>query len=186
MDIDHSNYIFFCSHDMNKYKNNKYRAVFSQWRHSTFTDDKGISYNSAEQYMMYQKSLLMDDLEIAKKILSIDIYDESCNSESKVIFSSIAQIKKLGRKIKNFDQNKWNSNKLEIVKKGNYLKFSQNSDLKNILLQTDDKILAEAASYDNIWGIGLSESQALVTDPEYYGENLLGKALMWTRSEIQK
>lgn len=184
--MNHTNYIFFCSHEKTKYMDNNDRAVFSQWIYSPFIDDKYITYNSAEQYMMYQKAILMNDLEMAKKILSINIYDESCKNESKVLFKKVSKIKNLGRNIANFDNEKWNDNKYEIVKKGNYFKFSQNLDLKNILLQTGTKILAEAANYDNIWGIGFLESEALNIDPVNYGENLLGKALMWTRSELQK
>lgn len=88
------------------------------------------------------------------------------------------------RKIKNFDKKLWDQHKFNIVKKGNYYKFSQNSDLKNILLNTGNKILTEASSYDNIWGIGFSELDAVTTDPSKYGENLLGKVLMDVRSEL--
>lgn len=180
----HNNYIFFCSHEKTKYSENKWRAVFSQWRHSLFTDENNITYNSGEQYMMYQKALLMGDMDAANEIISIDIYDEACKNESKVLFTQISKIKNIGRKIKNFDQKLWDEHKFDIVKKGNYYKFSQNPDLKEILISTKNKILAEASSYDNIWGIGLSESDAITTDPSNYGENLLGKALMCVRSEL--
>lgn len=180
----HNDYIFFCSHEKTKYIKDKWRAVFSQWRYSLFTDDNNITYNSGEQYMMYQKAILMDDTDAAKKILSINIYDETCKNESKVVFRQIAKIKNMGRKIKNFNQKLWDDNKFDIVKKGNYYKFSQNSDLKCILLNTGNSILAEASSYDDIWGIGFSETDANITDPSKYGKNLLGRALMNVRSEL--
>ena len=32
-------------------------------------------------------------------------------------------------------------------------KFSQNEDLKQILLETGDRILVEGSPYDKIWGV---------------------------------
>ncbi len=59
------------------------------------------------------------------------------------------------------------------------LKFSQNQELKTLLLSTGDSILVEASSYDKIWRIGLNEYDAKKTKIEDWpGENLLGKALM--------
>ena len=61
--------------------------------------------------------------------------------------------------------------------------------LAEILLDTNTKILYEASKYDKIWGIGFDEDSAIDINPELYGQNLLGKALMETRirlSEIQK
>ena len=66
------------------------------------------------------------------------------------------------------------------------LKFSQNQELKTLLLSTDDSILVEASSYDNIWGIGLNESDAKNTKMEDWpGQNLLGKALMEVRDFLR-
>lgn len=186
--MSYQNYVFFCSHEKTKYESNEDRAVFSQWRYSQFKDENNIVYNSGEQYMMYQKAILMKDYETAKKIIEIDIYDIKLSNESKVNYNKILGIKRLGREVKNFNPQLWDSHKFEIVKKGNLLKFSQNDDLKKILLETKDKILVEAASYDKIWGIGLSEDKALKIDPKNYpkyGENLLGKALMWTREQLR-
>lgn len=187
--MDFSNFVFFCSHNRDGYSDNKDRAVFSQWRYSKFTDENGIAYNSCEQYMMYQKAILMKDLNIAKNILSIDISEKIPTNESGVQFNKIKKIKDLGRLISNFNQKLWDENKCEIVRKGNMFKFTQNQDLKNILLATGDKYIVEASHYDNIWGIGLSESQAKKLNPEQVlknGQNLLGKSLMWVRDEIRK
>ena len=46
------------------------------------------------------------------------------------------------------------------MKEGLVLKFSQDEDLKEYLLNTKDKILVEASPYDSIWGIGLNEYTA--------------------------
>ena len=66
-------------------------------------------------------------------------------------------------------------------------KFSQNADLKQLLLNTGDAILAECAVKDLIWGIGLS-----MKDPNRFDmnkwreENLLGKVLMKVREILRK
>ena len=96
--------------------------------------------------------------------------------------------KKLGRKVRNFEPEPWDSKKSEIVVEGNKAKFSQNPDLKEFLLSTGDAILVEASPYDKIWGIGLDRETAMKGSVEQWqGENLLGCALMevrdWLRSE---
>jgi ribA/ribD-fused uncharacterized protein len=78
----------------------------------------------------------------------------------------------LGRQIKNFNEEKWNDIKKQIVFRGNYLKFSQNKKLYDILLGTDNKHLAEASSTDNIWGIGINIKDASKGIP-WRGQNLL-------------
>jgi ribA/ribD-fused uncharacterized protein len=86
------------------------------------------------------------------------------------------EIKNLGREIKNFNATTWNKEKFEIVKRGNYLKFKQNKNLKETLLSHCEKIFVEASPYDRIWGIGFSKDKAL-DNISNWGENLLGKAL---------
>lgn len=145
------------------------KSVFSQWHPCTFKID-GITFNCAEQWMMYAKALLFDDRETAQAIL------ETQNPREQ---------KRLGRKIKNFDQNLWDSKGKEIVYKGNYAKFSQDENMKKQLLSTAGTLLVEASPTDNIWGIGLSE-----TDPRRYdknqwqGTNFLGEVLTRVREDL--
>ncbi len=77
--------------------------------------------------------------------------------------------------------------KFDIVVNGNMLKFSQNEELKNFLLSTNNKILAEASPYDKIWGIGIGQDDKDAYNiDKWKGENLLGKALMKVREELRK
>lgn len=143
-------------------------GAFSQWYKSDFTDINDIKYNCAEQFMMYQKAILFGDNEVAQEILNE---------------SNPKNIKALGRKIKNFNQQEWDENKFEIVIAGNFYKFTQNNTLRDILLNTGNQDIAEASPLDEIWGIGIDEKSAQAGE-EWKGENLLGKALMVVRDMI--
>ena len=63
--------------------------------------------------------------------------------------------KALGRKVSDFDQDKWNAERFDIVYCGNIAKFDQNKELGEFLGSTYRTILVEAAGRDTIWGIGL-------------------------------
>ena len=162
-------FIFFWGHSQNGDEITK--ACFSQWYNCKFAVD-GVTYHTAEQYMMAQKALLFNDNDIFNKIM---------NSKHP------KEYKELGRKIKNFSDLKWNENKYQIVLKGNIAKFSQNEKLKTFLLNTGTKILVEASPYDKIWGIGLSADQENIENPlTWNGENLLGFALMEVRDSLNQ
>ncbi len=141
-------------------------GYLSNWYLSDFEID-GIPYSSMEQYMMYQKSILFHDNEIAEQILST---------------SNVGKIKALGRSVKNYEDIIWNGVRQIIVFQGLIEKFRQNDDLKAKLLDTQEDILAECAVQDKIWGIGLSMKDDRRFDmEEWQGQNLLGFTLMKVR-----
>lgn len=141
-------------------------GYLSNWYLSKF-EAEGIRYSSMEQYMMYQKATLFHDAETAEQILNTD---------------NVGKIKALGRSVKNYDDVIWNGMRQLIVFQGLYAKFSQNDDLKQMLLKTGDVLLAECAVQDQIWGIGLSMKDDKRMDiREWRGQNLLGFALMQVR-----
>jgi len=144
-------------------------GIYSQWYQSPMTID-GITYVTAEQYMMHQKALLFGDTEIADKIL---------------LTSHPRDQKELGRSVKNFDKTKWDESCFDIVLKGNINKFSQNEELKNEILSTGDRKFCEASPFDLIWGCGLGENNPLIDDEiNWIGKNLLGKVLDKVKQEI--
>jgi ribA/ribD-fused uncharacterized protein len=167
--------------DLDKYRNSEYlpfyshndrfgdKAVFSNFYPAKFTID-GIEFNCSEQYMMYKKAELFNDTFIANKILSID---------------NPVVIKACGRQVKKFDKDIWEENSLSIVTKGCYAKFSQNIRLKNILLDTKDKLLIEATKNDYIWGIGFNVTDFRVVSREEWGKNWLGICLMRVRDILK-
>lgn len=162
-------YVFFWGHT--KKANEITKTCFSQWYPCTFVVD-GVTYYTAEQYMMAQKALLFQDKKIFEEIMEAKHPKE---------------YKALGRKIKGFDEKVWNEKKGQIVIEGNCAKFSQNETLKRFLLNTGNKVLVEASPYDRIWGIGLSADTPNIENPTIWkGQNLLGFALMEVRELLKE
>ena len=132
----------------------------------------GITFSSMEQYMMYQKAVCFKDEEIAEKILAT---------------TDVAVIKALGRKVKGYNDGYWNGVRQLLVYEGLKEKFTQNENLKKLLLDTEDSILAEGAVNDRIWGIGLSMKDSNRLESEKWrGQNLLGYAMMMVRNWIKE
>lgn len=144
---------------------------FSQWQKSEFSLD-GVTFNTAEQAMMYYKARLFEDFEVAAKI-------------AKAI--NPGKQKALGRQVRNFSEDVWQSNREGIVHRANHAKFSQNKGLRRKLFQTGDKTLVEASPTDCIWGIGLDAQKANRTPPdEWPGQNLLGIILTDIREQLRQ
>ena len=162
---DRPKYLFFWGHQ--PYKDDSVdKSCLSQWYEASFELD-GISYKTAEHYMMAEKARLFNDNQILAKI--INSYHPG-------------EAKKLGRQVKNFQEELWLENRIKIVIHGNLGKFSQNKDLQTFLLNTKERILVEASPRDRIWGIGLSSDHPDVENPyRWKGLNLLGFALMEVR-----
>lgn len=147
-----------------------WKHQFGQWTMRDIVDTEGKVYNCCEQYMMFKKAELFKDFAIAKQIL-----------EEK----DPASQQKLGRQISGFLPDIWDENKIAIVWYGNYLKFSQHEDLKERLLATGNRTIAEASPYDLIWGIGYGANDDLALDQaNWRGQNLLGKILMSVREAL--
>ena len=57
--------------------------------------------------------------------------------------------------------------------------------LKDLLLATGDRLLAEASPFDKIWGIGFKAEEAM-NHKSQWGQNLLGQALMKVRQQLRE
>jgi len=137
-------------------------SPFSQW-HSTRFVVGDVTFNCAEQYMMYMKAKLFGDEAMAERILAA---------------AEPREQKALGRKVKNFDQTKWEEHCQQIVYDGNYAKFTQNEALKQVLLSTVGTTLVEASPTDCIWGVGLAEDDLQIQNRlTWRGKNYLGEIL---------
>lgn len=141
-------------------------ACLSQWFPAEFEID-GIKYPTAEHYMMAEKARLFDDQDMLQKILE-------CRTPK--------EAKAYGRKVQNFDTEKWQEHCSAIVVQANLAKFSANQALGSWLIETASKVLVEASMWDKIWGIGMVATAPGAHDPmRWKGRNLLGFALMETR-----
>ncbi|QGK76481.1 NADAR family protein [Flavobacterium sp. SLB02] len=162
-------FLFFWGHQPNK-DGSISKTCFSQWWLSSFEVDN-VTYKTAEHWMMAKKAELFKDDKILEKIL---------------LAKSPAEAKKFGREVKNYNETLWLAARFNIVKEGNFHKFSQNPELKTFLLNTNDRVIVEASPVDAIWGIGMAGDHKDVLNPaKWKGLNLLGFALMEVRDELK-
>lgn len=146
-----------------------YQGVFSNWQRCSFVVD-GVTYCSTEQYMMAAKARLFKDEVTEKSIMSV---------------THPLTIKKLGRDVKPFDKNLWNSKARDAVYKGCYAKFQQNPEFLKQLKETAGTTLVEASPTDRIWGIGLGAQNANAHDrSKWRGTNWLGEVLTKVRDDL--
>ncbi len=144
---------------------------FSQWYPRGFIIND-IKYSTAEQYMMAMKARQFNDKETESKILA------TTNPREQKI---------LGRQVKSYNDDVWNSVARGIVYTGNYAKFTQHDDLKKILLDTIGTTLVEASPTDCKWGIGLSKHDSFARDrTKWRGLNWLGEVLMKVRQVLKE
>ena len=144
---------------------------FSQWARSSFVID-GVTYGTAEQYMMAQKALTFGDHDIFNEIMKTKGPSEQ---------------KALGRKIENFNKDVWEAKCKQVVYDANYAKFTQLKSFYNALMATGDTELVEASPEDKIWGIGLSEDDPRAQDKsQWQGTNWLGEIITQVREDLKK
>lgn len=147
-------------------------GYMSNFYKSDFVDKDGNQFCCSEQYLMYMKAKTFepDNTVLLNKILTE---------------TSATKIKEYGRMVKNYNDVMWNKIRYNIMVDGLRLKFGQNQQLKQLLINTENKILYEASKYDKIWGIGFSPEDVLNTNPQLFGRNLLGQSLMQIRNEFK-
>lgn len=142
---------------------------FSNWYKREFIV-KGITFNCGEQFMMYSKAMLFEDQESARLIMATP---------------DPRKQKALGRAVKNYDDAVWRARSPSIMSAGLLHKFTQHTDLTELLLSTQGTRLVEASPYDTIWGVGLHETDPLILEEKNWkGTNLLGKTLDRVRARV--
>nr|WP_055571393.1 NADAR family protein [Streptomyces prasinopilosus] len=145
-------------------------SCLSQWWPSPFTVD-GLTYGTAEHWMMAAKARMFADPEAERRILAA---------------GHPADAKKEGRLVRNFDEAVWRRERFRVVVEGSTHKFAAHADLRAFLLDTGDRVLVEASPRDRVWGIGLGAKNDRASDPaQWRGANLLGFALMRARARLR-
>ncbi|MFB8077532.1 NADAR family protein [Streptomyces sp. NPDC056013] len=146
-------------------------SCLSQWWPAPFVVD-GVSYATAEHWMMAAKARLFEDAEAERAALSA---------------RTPAEAKKAGRLVRGFDDTVWARERFGIVVEGSVRKFSSDEALRGYLLGTGTRVLVEASPVDRVWGIGLAADDPRAHDPaSWRGDNLLGFALMKARERLRQ
>jgi ribA/ribD-fused uncharacterized protein len=144
-------------------------SCLSQWWPAAFTVD-GVTYPTAEHWMMAGKARLFGDAEAERAALDA---------------AHPAQAKRAGRLVRGFDEEVWRRERYALVADGSTYIFGQDPALRAFLAATGDRVLVEASPVDRIWGIGLAAKDERARDPaRWRGENLLGFALMEARARL--
>jgi len=129
---------------------------------------RDLHFPTSEHAMMFSKAALMGDSISANLIKTA---------------KTPLEAKKLGRKVKPFDQNKWERDREELMTAILVAKFSK-SEMKKLLLDIGESVcIYEASPRDKIWGIGLCKERAEAGEA-HRGKNLLGKCLMRARAQL--
>jgi ribA/ribD-fused uncharacterized protein len=160
-------------------------GAFSNWHQSKFKqslveDGEKLTFNCGEQYMMAGKATLFGDAEHKKKIMCCQ------PKEGEDWRETPKRQKALGRDVEGFEKALYDRNAREIVFRGNWAKFTQNTDLLALLLATESRIIVEGASYDEVWGVKLNWNDPKILDEKNWrGTNWLGEVLMRVRDRAR-
>ena len=131
----------------------------------------GFRFPTSEHVFMYIKAKTFNDDEIAEKIKNA---------------LDPKTAKKLGRKVRGFNEQAWEKHRDNAMKTAVQLKFDASSEFRNELLKEKyrNKTFVEASPYDCIWGIGMSMDDPDVNnESKWRGLNLLGNILTKLRDE---
>lgn len=144
-------------------------GCLSQWWPAPFTVS-GVTYASAEHWMMAHKARLFGDDEGLAAVLAA---------------ATPKDAKAAGRRVRGFDEQAWAAARFDLVVAGNLAKFTQHPGLGAVLAATAPKVLVEASPRDRTWGIGMGAGNPDAVRPSRWrGANLLGFALMNVRDQL--
>ena len=130
------------------------------------------SYSSAEQAFQHKKARVAGDL----------------NKQREIMFNADPVVQKnLGHEVRGLDHTSWDKDKCSILKEILISKFTQHEQLKQFLMDTRDKTLAEANGRDSYFAIGLPLTHPDVLNQTKWADNSnhLGRILMEIRQELR-
>ena len=160
-------------HNCAEYENHVafWGSYFSNYHNCIFTY-KEIQWKSSEQAYMAEKAIYFGDYSAFIEILNAP---------------TPAEAKKIGRRVKNFDQEKWNKVSYDIMYNIVYAKFSRVKECKDALLLDEirDKHFVEGSPVDAIWGVKIIWNDPRIDDEaNWQGENRLGRILDAVRTAL--
>jgi len=146
----------------------EFRAFSNMAEYPIQIEDK--RYPTVEHYFQAMKANDFGDTAMLDKIMKTP---------------SAKAVKALGKKVKNFVKEKWDADKVDIMKRAVRAKFVQHPELQKQLIATEDRKIGEADARNTFWGIGTSEATEKSKDPtKWKGQNQLGKIMMDLRTEF--
>jgi ribA/ribD-fused uncharacterized protein len=137
------------------YSTKDYYGPFSNFSKHSFIVDS-VKYKTSEHY--FQAAKFLDPL-VAERVIMAPTPSEA---------ASIGRDKSLTLR------SDWEQVKNQIMMEAVWGKFTQNEDIKDLLLSTGTSMLIEDAPNDYYWGVGKDGS----------GRNMLGHVLMQVRKEL--
>jgi ribA/ribD-fused uncharacterized protein len=148
----------------------EYRNFSNMSNHPIEVD--GIKYPSVEHYYQAMKAKQFEDTEMEEKIVNA---------------KSTKAVKAMGKKVKGFAKEIWDSKKDAVMRTGVRAKFVQHPELRKQLLETGERMIGKADARNTYWGIGTSMESEKSNHPEKWrGQNKLGKLLMDMRQEFKE
>ena len=148
---------------------NEYKA-FSNMHDAPIQVD-GTTFPTVEHYFQWSKARTFGDADAQAKILKT---------------TSAKSVKSYGKKVKGFDEEKWNEVRDQIMRTAVKAKLTQHPDILKLLRETGTRPIAEADPRSKYWGIGTSSETSKANDPARWpGKNKLGAILMELRSELK-
>ena len=152
--------------------NNKCSQQFLFNNYYTYFTGHNVMYKSSTHYFVKMKQELFEssNRKLAQQIL---------NERDPYI------VQLMGHDIKNYNSKLWSQVKYNHMLSGLKYKFSQNNALCHKLLETDNQFIIYT-SPNKFWGIGIDEYELdNLQLKKWKGQNLLGSALMETRSYLK-
>lgn len=147
---------------------------FTQWGLYAFSVD-GVRYMTAEHYMMAKKA---------------DVAGDAVSRQRIMLAPTPRRAKRIGRELRlNHEQwREWTDTREDVIYRGNYAKYTENAEIRTLLLSTGTRYLVEGSPLDEVYGVGILLSNPLVQDTKAWlpGQNKLGRVLMRVRDELRR
>jgi ribA/ribD-fused uncharacterized protein len=132
----------------------------------------GIKFPTVEHYYQWSKARLFGDEDSQQKILKS---------------ASPKTAKTIGKKVKEFNEERWNTEKVRIMERGVKAKLMQHPEIRKKLMATGERRIAEANPRSKFWGIGTSYNTSKASDPEKWpGKNTLGTIYEELRRQLKE
>ena len=141
---------------------------FTNW-YPCNVEFKGHHFESSEQAYQWAKADYCKDVAAADKLLYA---------------TSMREAKDLGAEVEGLMESDWDQKKNDVMEQILRIKFTDNAEMKKMLLDSGNCVLAEAGR-DSHWAVGLSINRDDIFDTKKWrGQNWLGKLLASIRLEL--